>query len=163
MYQFDTCMEDTQMVWESARRPTFCVSVLTLTMSYHDLYLIFAVFQMIVFPPSNWPAGGTGTACGARRRRPSSTSTPNTGSESYFVQTCLPWWFPSFRGDFEWFLKADDDTYVVVDNLRYVRNVRMLYMWMRLDQILNRAFLSTKNPDDPVHFGFKFKVLVKQG
>ena len=43
----------------------------------------------------------------------------------------------------DWFLKADDDTYVVVDNLR--------------------AFLADRDPGDPVYFGFNYKVIVKQG
>ncbi|XP_069977774.1 glycoprotein-N-acetylgalactosamine 3-beta-galactosyltransferase 1 [Penaeus vannamei] len=40
--------------------------------------------------------------------------------------------------DFEWFLKADSDTYVLVDNLRYV--------------------LQDYNTDDPLYFGQHYKI-----
>ena len=45
--------------------------------------------------------------------------------------------------DADWFLKADDDTYVIVENLRY--------------------FLSSQNSSKPVYFGHHFKTNVKQG
>lgn len=45
--------------------------------------------------------------------------------------------------DFDWFYKADDDTYANIENMRY--------------------FLNSYSPQDPVYFGYKFKVIVRQG
>ncbi|XP_035824825.1 glycoprotein-N-acetylgalactosamine 3-beta-galactosyltransferase 1 [Aplysia californica] len=45
--------------------------------------------------------------------------------------------------DADWFMKADDDTYVILENLRY--------------------FLSGEDSSKPVYFGHRFKVIVQQG
>lgn len=51
--------------------------------------------------------------------------------------------YEHYGTQFDWFLKADDDTYIIVENLRY--------------------FLSHHDPNSLQYFGHKFKVIVKQG
>lgn len=43
-----------------------------------------------------------------------------------------------FGDDFDWFLKADDDSYIIIDNLRH--------------------FLSNYSPESPLYFGCKFQL-----
>lgn len=51
--------------------------------------------------------------------------------------------YDHYKHKADWFMKADDDTYVILENLRY--------------------FLKDYNTRDPVFFGHHFKIIVKQG
>lgn len=51
--------------------------------------------------------------------------------------------YEHYRDKADWFMKADDDTYVIVENLRYM--------------------LEAYNSSQPIYFGCKFKPYVRQG
>lgn len=52
--------------------------------------------------------------------------------------------YNQYLDDYDWFMKTDDDAYVMLDSLR--------------------EFLFLKSsPDEPIYFGYKFKPYVKQG
>jgi glycoprotein-N-acetylgalactosamine 3-beta-galactosyltransferase len=50
--------------------------------------------------------------------------------------------YEHYKDDADWFMKVDDDTYVILENLRY--------------------FLRDYKSSDPVYFGHHFKTIVKQ-
>ena len=51
--------------------------------------------------------------------------------------------YQNHRHEADWFLKADDDTFVILENMRYL--------------------LASHSPNEPVYFGHHFKVIVDQG
>ncbi|XP_063979191.1 glycoprotein-N-acetylgalactosamine 3-beta-galactosyltransferase 1-like isoform X2 [Diachasmimorpha longicaudata] len=51
--------------------------------------------------------------------------------------------YKNYKDKADWFMKADDDTYVIVENLRFM--------------------LSSYNTSAPLYFGYRFKPFVKQG
>ena len=53
------------------------------------------------------------------------------------VNTALLFAHQHYLNDFDWFVKADDDTYIALDSLR--------------------SFLAKQNPAEPVSFGYNFK------
>ncbi|EDW77941.1 uncharacterized protein Dwil_GK24753 [Drosophila willistoni] len=59
------------------------------------------------------------------------------------VKEAFKYVYKHHYNDADWFYKADDDTYAIIENMRY-----MLYPY---------------SPETPVHFGYKFRTFVKQG
>ncbi|XP_045603519.2 glycoprotein-N-acetylgalactosamine 3-beta-galactosyltransferase 1-like [Procambarus clarkii] len=51
--------------------------------------------------------------------------------------------YKNYLSQYDWFFKADDDTYTIMENMRYM--------------------LSTYDPNFPIYFGSKFKKFSKQG
>lgn len=59
------------------------------------------------------------------------------------VKEAFSYLYKNHLDEYDWFMKADDDTYVLVDRLR--------------------QFLTKHSNDEPVYFGYKFKPFVNQG
>ena len=60
-------------------------------------------------------------------------------------------------GDAEWFLKADDDTYIIMENLRQEVDHDKKHIFVV------RYMLADKNCSEPIFFGHKFKPFTPQG
>ncbi len=69
---------------------------------------------------------------------PIANITPGYGHLTQKSTLALHYIYEHFLNDYEWFIKADDDTYLFVEHLK--------------------LFLKDKNPSDPITYGYNFKV-----
>ncbi|KAF7989048.1 hypothetical protein HCN44_007358 [Aphidius gifuensis] len=69
----------------------------------------------------------------------------NEGRDNLWAKTkeAFKYSYEKYKDEVDWFVKADDDTYMIVENLRYM--------------------LSSYDPKLPLYFGCRFKPYVKQG
>ncbi|KAF7989049.1 hypothetical protein HCN44_007359 [Aphidius gifuensis] len=69
----------------------------------------------------------------------------NEGRDNLWAKTkeAFKYSYEKYKDEVDWFVKADDDTYLIVENLRYM--------------------LSSYDPKSPLYFGCRFKPYVKQG
>lgn len=85
--------------------------------------------------------------CPSNKKEPQFLSTCHIGEGSQHltgkVRHAFQVSYDQYLNDFDWFLKADDDTYLVMENLRFV--------------------LSHHNPDEPGYLGYHFQKFMHQG
>lgn len=79
------------------------------------------------------------------RKLPSVALPVSEGRDNLWAKTkeAFKYLYKNHLNEYDWFMKADDDTYVIVENLRY--------------------FLHDKDPKSPTYYGRRFKPYVTQG